>query len=183
MKLVVSWILCAAFTSAVLISLNAQAAKIPDGALIKSKQHDEVYLIRDGQRHHIPDPPTLEAKWSWKQVRIVSQEEVDAIPLGDPLPSVLTGVPFAKKGDLPPRNAMALSIPQARAVLRDTIAKRYPGPLNPCQQLGPLRSCLEYTLSPAGNVSIRPTDLSFAAPGSHRWTGFVPSNFKTTSPR
>lgn len=83
-----------------------------------------------------------------------------------------------KKGDPPPGNAMALSVPQARAVLRDAIAKRYVGQLNACQLPGPLRVCVEHTLAPPTEVRVRSADFNFAAPVSTRMTGFVPGTAK-----
>jgi hypothetical protein len=60
----------------------------PEGSLIKSPQQPEVYFIQCGQRHHIPDPKTLQAKWSWSQVRTVPQTVVNSMPLGTPVPKV-----------------------------------------------------------------------------------------------
>jgi phospholipase C len=60
-----------------------------EGALIKSPEKAEVYLVQDGQRHWIPNPATLASKWSRAQVQTVPMETLDAIPLGDPLPYLI----------------------------------------------------------------------------------------------
>jgi hypothetical protein len=39
-----------------------------------------------------------------------------------------TADPSVKKGDPPPGNATALSVPQARTILKEAIKKRYVGP-------------------------------------------------------
>src|SRR5262249_46903665 len=62
-----------------------------EGELIKGMSHPEVYVIQNGQRHWIPDPATLQSRWSWDQVQTLSDGDVDVIPLGDPIPSVLSG--------------------------------------------------------------------------------------------
>ena len=102
-------------------------------------------------------------------------------PAAETIPSVAPAA-SVKKGDRPPGRAMAFSVPQARAMLRAAIAKKYSGPLTPCSLAGPLRACVEFTLSPAVDVRVRAADFSFAAPGSHRWTGFVPGAMRTISP-
>ncbi len=64
---------------------------VADGSVIKSQPRPEVYVVQNGQRHWIPDPSTLQAKWSWSQVQTLDKSVVDAIPLGDPVPSALSG--------------------------------------------------------------------------------------------
>ena len=56
-----------------------------EGNLIRAQDRPEVYIVQNGQRHHIPDEGTLTARWSWDQVQVLTQEEVDAIPLGTPV--------------------------------------------------------------------------------------------------
>jgi hypothetical protein len=63
-------------------------------SLIKPATRPEVFVVRDGQRHWIPDPQTLTSQWSWSQVRTLPNAEVYAIPMGDPIPSVATGRQF-----------------------------------------------------------------------------------------
>jgi hypothetical protein len=84
-----------------------------------------------------------------------------------------------KKGDPPPGNAMALSVPQARAVLRDAIARRYVGTVSACGGALGLKACVAHTLSPATDVRVRSADFSFASPHNYQWTGFVMSSMKT----
>jgi hypothetical protein len=60
-----------------------------EGDVIKSQARPEIYLVEGGKRRWIPDAPTLQSRWTFEQVVILPQEEVDSIPLGEPLPSVL----------------------------------------------------------------------------------------------
>jgi hypothetical protein len=60
----------------------------PEGSLIKTAQNPSVYFIQCGQRHWIPDAKTLQSRWSWNQVRIVSDAVVNSIPIGTPIPKV-----------------------------------------------------------------------------------------------
>jgi hypothetical protein len=64
---------------------------IPDGTLAKYQSSPSVYLIQNQLRHWIPDPATLQSQWSWSQVKTFDQKDVDAVPMGDPIPSVLSG--------------------------------------------------------------------------------------------
>ena len=64
---------------------------MPTDTLIKSLTRPEVYVVQNDERHWIPDPATLQSQWSWAQVNTVPPTAVDAIPLGDPIPSVLSG--------------------------------------------------------------------------------------------
>lgn len=84
----VSVVLSAALTGICTTVLHAQASPSLEGALIQSPQKPAVYFVQGGKLHYVPDPPTLESRWSWSQVRVVSQEDVDAIPVGDPIPSI-----------------------------------------------------------------------------------------------
>lgn len=72
-------------------SLNPPApppppSPIADGSLIKSAAHPEVYFVQGKMRHHIPDPCTLQKRWSWSQVKTLPQNVVDSIPLGPAVP-------------------------------------------------------------------------------------------------
>ncbi len=60
----------------------------PDGTLIASPD-GAVFVMEGGKRRHIPDPPTFEAMgFNWGDIRQISSQEVNAVPLGDPLPPV-----------------------------------------------------------------------------------------------
>jgi hypothetical protein len=59
------------------------------GDVVKATTRAEVYLIDAGKRRWIPDAPTLQSISSWDKVISVSEAEIDAVPLGDPVPSVL----------------------------------------------------------------------------------------------
>ncbi len=101
----------------------------------------------------------------------------EAKPAPEPSPSAAPAV-SVKKGDPPPGNAMKLSVVQARAVLREAITKRYTGKISACGGALGLKACMEHTLSTAVDLRVRSADFSFFAPGSYRWTGFVPGNMK-----
>jgi hypothetical protein len=58
-----------------------------EGDLIRGPDKGAVFLIENGRRRWIPDPATLESRWSWDQVRDLPAEAVNAIPLGEELPS------------------------------------------------------------------------------------------------
>ncbi len=60
-----------------------------EGTLIRGSQTPEVYVVQGGKRHYIPNPATLESKWSWDQVRDLPQDAVDSVPPGEPIPSVV----------------------------------------------------------------------------------------------
>ena len=69
-----------------------------EGSMIKTASNPAVYLIRGGQRHLVPDSPTVESLGGWGLVRIVSQHEVDAIPLGTAILSVTH--PWSNEGSM-----------------------------------------------------------------------------------
>jgi hypothetical protein len=46
-------------------------------------------LFTGGERHWVPDPATLTSKWSWAQVQTLPDAQVTAVPLGNPIPSVI----------------------------------------------------------------------------------------------
>ncbi len=59
----------------------------PDGALLKSNDQPEVWLIQDGQRHWIPSPDVFNADgFSWAAVLVISDAEIAAIPQGPDVP-------------------------------------------------------------------------------------------------
>lgn len=60
---------------------------VPDGSLIRSPPQPEVYFVQGHQRHHIPNACTLQAHWSWSQVRLVSQNILNSVPLGSNYPN------------------------------------------------------------------------------------------------
>lgn len=61
--------------------------------VFKPMHHPHVYVMQGGSRHWIPDPSTLDADFGgWGAVSTLSDGEVDAIPVGDPIPSVLTKI-------------------------------------------------------------------------------------------
>ncbi|MFT3970516.1 MAG: hypothetical protein QM695_09605 [Micropruina sp.] len=63
---------------------------ISDGQLVKMLTRPEVYVVQGGQRHWIPDPPTLFASgYDWSAVETISSSVMGTIPLGDPIPSVV----------------------------------------------------------------------------------------------
>ena len=66
-------------------ALNAPS--VGEGSLIKSAQSPDVFFVQGGKRHHIPDPCTLQKRWSWSDVKTVPQNVVNSIPLGVPIPT------------------------------------------------------------------------------------------------
>jgi hypothetical protein len=68
-------------------SISPPQPPIPDGSLIKSLSSDEVYVIQEHKRHHIPNPCTLGKRgWSFTQVKVEPAAVVNSIPLGAPVP-------------------------------------------------------------------------------------------------
>jgi hypothetical protein len=65
-----------------------------EGDLVKGQSTPAIYLIEGGTRRWIPDPATLESRWSWSQVQTLPDAEVDAIPMGTPIPSVIQPGPY-----------------------------------------------------------------------------------------
>ncbi len=68
-----------------------------DGSVLQNAKDMHVYYIFDGKKHYIPNPPTLEILGLSKQVRVVPDDQVNAIPLGDQVP-VLTSNVMVKAG-------------------------------------------------------------------------------------
>ena len=59
-----------------------------DGALVTGSG-PEVYIIQAGQRRWIPNPETFNALGlNWNAIQRISDADLNAIPLGQPLPSV-----------------------------------------------------------------------------------------------
>lgn len=86
-----------------------------------------------------------------------------------------TAAPSVKKGDPPPGNARALSIPQAQAMLKEAIKKRYVGTMKTCQRVLMVKGCFTYVLSEAANIRIRASGFELAAPyTSHVTAGGPP---------
>jgi tetratricopeptide (TPR) repeat protein len=94
--------------------------------------------------------------------------------------------PSVKKGDLPPGNARTLSVPQARAALKEAIKKRYVGTMKGCQRIV-VKFCETTVLSEAADVRVRAADFDLTAPYTDKQPGVpatsrdgrVSLNFKT----
>jgi hypothetical protein len=78
-------------------------------------------------------------------------------------PVPVPAAPSVKKGDPPPGNAMALSIPQARDRLKEAVHKRYVGKLKARYSFAVTTT---YVLSEATDVQVRTSGFEFAAPYS-----------------
>jgi len=79
-----------------------------------------------------------------------------------------------KKGDLPPGNARTLSIPGARAALKEAINKRYAGTIKCCQRVLMVKGCYTLVLPEARvDVKVRAASFEFAAPYSSKITGIA----------
>jgi len=62
---------------------------VGNGDAVKVADDGTIYLIENGERRAFPDWDTFVAMgWTLDRVRIISREQLDAIPLGDPLTSV-----------------------------------------------------------------------------------------------
>ena len=60
-----------------------------DGALYRGGNRPEVYLLEGGARRHVPDLETLRQLFGgWSKVKVITQQDCDAIPLGAAIPSV-----------------------------------------------------------------------------------------------
>jgi len=68
---------------------NLKRSESGQAILIKSPTKPEIFLVHNGERHHVPDAPTVDSLGGWAHVMTITQERVDEIPLGDPVPSVL----------------------------------------------------------------------------------------------
>ena len=66
-----------------------------EGDAIKGDAAPEVYRTEGGNRRWIPDAETLHSLgYTWAQVEILPQTEVNQIPLGSPIPSVIQAPPY-----------------------------------------------------------------------------------------
>ncbi len=66
------------------------AKHYPDGNLLTAAPSPAVYVMENGARRWIPDPQTFDARgYDWAAVRHLSEPEINSIPLGQPLPSVV----------------------------------------------------------------------------------------------
>jgi hypothetical protein len=62
---------------------------VSDGDAVKTADDGTIYLIQDGARRAFPDWDTFVAMgWSLDRVKVISRDQMDSIPLGDPLTSV-----------------------------------------------------------------------------------------------
>jgi hypothetical protein len=62
---------------------------VGDGDAVKMADDGTIYLIEGGRRRAFPDWDTFVAMgWTLERVKIISREQMDEIPMGNPLPSV-----------------------------------------------------------------------------------------------
>src|SRR5687767_1343166 len=63
-------------------------AKESDGALVTGRLSHEVFVIRDGKRHWIPDSWTMSTEeLSPADLQVIDDDVLKAVPLGDDVPS------------------------------------------------------------------------------------------------
>ena len=63
--------------------------RFADGALIRQRGTQAVYVIENGERRLIPNPETFNARgYTWGAVKEVSPEEMGSVPAGRAIPSV-----------------------------------------------------------------------------------------------
>lgn len=79
--------------------------------------------------------------------------------------------PSVKKGDPPPGNAMALSIPRARAMLIEALKRRYVGAMKYCSRIIMVKACETFVLSQAANVRVSTASLDLSAPYTDKLPG------------
>lgn len=77
-----------------LFSSNPSAtSRVKEGSLVKGST-PAVYVIEDGKKRHIPDPATFKHMgFSWNAIRQISDEVLQQIADGQPLPSVKSQKP------------------------------------------------------------------------------------------
>jgi len=72
-----------------LIFSPLSAYAINDGTLITGPERKTILIIKDGEKHFIPNWDTfLGNRWSYDSVVVISHDAIDAIPDGDPIPPV-----------------------------------------------------------------------------------------------
>jgi hypothetical protein len=59
-----------------------------DISVLQDAKDSRVYLVSQGQRHYIPDPKTLDVLGIKSQIKSASSEQINAIPLSQPIPSL-----------------------------------------------------------------------------------------------
>jgi hypothetical protein len=59
-----------------------------DGTLVRERDQPAVWWINGGQRHIVPDPATLSARFPGQTVRIIPAGTVGQIPIGAPVPPI-----------------------------------------------------------------------------------------------
>lgn len=63
-----------------------------EGILVQVPGEPPVYRIEKDRRRHVPDPETFQAMaLRWKDVRLISRQQLDRVPLGDAYPSRRNG--------------------------------------------------------------------------------------------
>jgi hypothetical protein len=76
---------------------EVKAMIYPEGTLVRGGG-PEIYQIEAGRRRRIPDPATFIGHGCrWEQVRQIADQDLKALPLGEPLPSI--GLPYVEKQD------------------------------------------------------------------------------------
>ena len=72
-----------------------------DGALIRQKETQAVYVIENGRRRLIPDPGTFIARgYSWGAIKVISPEEMSSVPEDQAVSSVKDSPPRFADGAL-----------------------------------------------------------------------------------
>ncbi len=70
----------------------ADAGVVTDGAVVRNPSDTKVYLISGGKRHYIQTPTTIQVLGAAAQVKDASDDAINSVPLGDPLPPLTTNV-------------------------------------------------------------------------------------------
>jgi len=100
-----------------------------------------------------------------------------AVPVLGDEKSPVASVPSVKKGNPPPGRAMSLSVPEARAMLKNAIAKRYVGTIKSCSRVLMIKGCEVIIPTAATDVRVGRDGFEFAAPYTfHITAGGAPSS-------
>lgn len=59
-----------------------------EGDFVQEALSGRIYKIENSQRRWIPDPPTLTSMTTWDKVILISDYELEGIPIGAPIPAI-----------------------------------------------------------------------------------------------
>jgi hypothetical protein len=71
------------------IAEEKRAMRTTEDNLVKAAGSPTLYVVESGELRPIPDTATMLSKGNWGQVQTVPDSDVEATPLGEPIPSVI----------------------------------------------------------------------------------------------